>query len=185
MTVSETEVTDEMLTAAMRAFELMSSVLRYREKDKWHSCDVMGMRDAIKAALAVRPAALSDQVVVASGHGLSINIEQRADGGIRIWSSQLKGLLLSGSDPVQVMAAVWPAITALINHKRFKTGDRVQHVGRGEIGTVTILQNGNVQVEFDNPTPRGHRSIGEYDKAWFEQYPNGLAAAPASTAGEG
>jgi hypothetical protein len=64
MTVSETEVTDEMLTAAMRAFELMSSVLRYREKDKWHSCDVMGMRDAIKAALAVRPAALSDQVVV-------------------------------------------------------------------------------------------------------------------------
>lgn len=64
MTVSETEVTDEMLTAAMRAFELMSSVLRYREKDKWHSCDVMGMRDAIRAALAARPAALSDQVVV-------------------------------------------------------------------------------------------------------------------------
>ncbi len=68
MTVTD-EVTDEMLTAAMRAFELMSSVLRYREKDKWHSCDIMGMRDAIKAALAARPAALtaalSDQVVVA------------------------------------------------------------------------------------------------------------------------
>jgi hypothetical protein len=64
MAASETEVTDEMLTAAMRAFELMSSVLRYREKDKWHSCDIMGMRDAIKAALVARPAALSDQVVV-------------------------------------------------------------------------------------------------------------------------
>lgn len=49
------EVTDEMVTAAMRAFELMSSVLRYREKDKWHSCDIMGMRDAIKAALTARP----------------------------------------------------------------------------------------------------------------------------------
>lgn len=45
------QVTDEMVTAAMRAFERMSSVLRYREKDKWHSCDIMGMRDAIQAAL--------------------------------------------------------------------------------------------------------------------------------------
>jgi hypothetical protein len=47
------EVTDEMVTAAMRAFEPMSSVLRYREKDKWHSCDIMGMRDALKAALSL------------------------------------------------------------------------------------------------------------------------------------
>jgi hypothetical protein len=47
----ELAVTDEMVTAAMRAFERMSSVLRYREKDKWHSCDIMGMRDALVAAL--------------------------------------------------------------------------------------------------------------------------------------
>lgn len=51
----EDEVTDEMVTAAMRAFERMSSVLRYREKDKWHSCDIMGMRDAIRAALQAAP----------------------------------------------------------------------------------------------------------------------------------
>lgn len=44
-------VTDEMLVEAMRAFERMSSVLRYREKDKWHACDMMGMRDAIRAAM--------------------------------------------------------------------------------------------------------------------------------------
>lgn len=50
---SPPSVTDEMVTEAMRAFERMSSVLRYREKDKWHSCDIMGMRDAIAAALAV------------------------------------------------------------------------------------------------------------------------------------
>lgn len=49
------EVTQEMLVAAMRAFEPMSSVLRYREKDGWHPCDVMGMRDAITAALLARP----------------------------------------------------------------------------------------------------------------------------------
>jgi hypothetical protein len=41
-----------MLVAAMRAFERMSSVLRYREADKWHTCDMVGMREAIKAALA-------------------------------------------------------------------------------------------------------------------------------------
>lgn len=43
------QVTDEMLVAAMRAFEPLSSVLRYREKDKWHTCDLMAMRDAIRA----------------------------------------------------------------------------------------------------------------------------------------
>ena len=56
----ERDVTDEMVAAAMRAFELMSSVLRYREKDKWHSCDIMGMRDAIRAVLALRPQADAD-----------------------------------------------------------------------------------------------------------------------------
>lgn len=55
MADKETEVTDEMLTEAMRAFERMSSVLRYREAEKWHSCDMAGMRDAIKAALKARP----------------------------------------------------------------------------------------------------------------------------------
>lgn len=43
-------ITDEVLTAAMRAFEPLSSVLRYREKDKWHTCDLMAMREALKAA---------------------------------------------------------------------------------------------------------------------------------------
>jgi hypothetical protein len=46
-------VTEAMLLAAMRAFEPMSSVLRYRVAEKWHACDIMGMREAIAAALAV------------------------------------------------------------------------------------------------------------------------------------
>jgi hypothetical protein len=41
----------------MRAFEPMSSVLRYREKDKWHACDILAMRDAIRAAIAAQSAA--------------------------------------------------------------------------------------------------------------------------------
>ena len=48
------EVTDEMVTAAMRAFEPFAGrLLRYPEKDRWHLNDVQGMREAIKAALSV------------------------------------------------------------------------------------------------------------------------------------
>lgn len=60
---------------------------------------------------------------------------------------------------------------------KFKTGDRVRHVSRGETGTVTILENGNVQVDFDLPTPKGNKSVGEYDPQWFRIYPNGLVPA--------
>lgn len=50
-------------------------------------------------------------------HALSIRIEQRPDGGIRVWSPHVRGLILSGSDPCKVLADVWPAITALLQHK--------------------------------------------------------------------
>jgi hypothetical protein len=50
------EVTDEMVTAAMRAFEPCAMrLLRYPEKDRWHLNDIRGMHEAIKAALAARP----------------------------------------------------------------------------------------------------------------------------------
>jgi hypothetical protein len=58
----------------------------------------------------------------------------------------------------------------------FKTGDRVRHVSRDELGTVTILENGDVQVRFDKPTPKGRPSLGVYDAIWFRTYPNGLVA---------
>lgn len=60
----------------------------------------------------------------------------------------------------------------------FKVGDRVRHVSRGERGTVTIVANGRCQVEFDNPTPCGNRSVGEYDANWFLTYPAGLVREP-------
>lgn len=56
----------------------------------------------------------------------------------------------------------------------FKTGDRVRHVGRAEIGTVTAGESMYVQVQFDNPTPAGKVSVGTYDRAWFRIHPNGL-----------
>lgn len=62
----------------------------------------------------------------------------------------------------------------MITETDFKTGDRVRHVSRDEVGTVTILPTGNVQVEFDKRTLRGNKSVGIYDPNWFRVYPNGL-----------
>ena len=60
------------------------------------------------------------------------------------------------------------------NHvKDFKPGDRVRHVSRDELGTVERVDD-RVHVRFDNPTPRGTVSRGEYDELWFSKYPSGL-----------
>lgn len=59
----------------------------------------------------------------------------------------------------------------------FKAGDRVRHIGRNEAGTVLPFETaGVVRVEFDNPTPRGSKSIGEFDEAWFRIHPGWLVS---------
>lgn len=52
----------------------------------------------------------------------------------------------------------------------FKVGDRVHHVGRKEDGMVTSVSNDVVCVQFDNPTPRGGVSRGEFDEVWFNTH---------------
>lgn len=57
----------------------------------------------------------------------------------------------------------------------FKAGDRVHHIGRKESGTVLPFDAaGVVRVEFDNPTPTGSKSIGEFDGGWFASHPGWL-----------
>lgn len=43
-----------------------------------------------------------------------ICIQEREDGGLRVWSDELPGLILSGRDPARVMADIFPAARALI-----------------------------------------------------------------------
>lgn len=64
--------------------------------------------------------------------------------------------------------------------ENFKDGDRVCHINRGELGTVKITDEGHVMVTFDNPTPRGAKSVGIYDYNWFEVYPDGLQQTPGA-----
>lgn len=46
----------------------------------------------------------------------TIKIMPRGDGGLRIRSDDAPGLILSGPDPVKVIAAVLPALEALADH---------------------------------------------------------------------
>lgn len=50
----------------------------------------------------------------------------------------------------------------------FKAGDAVTHPTLGD-GTVTLVRDGNVHVEF----ARGH-ILGIYDKLWFDACPHHL-----------
>jgi hypothetical protein len=53
---------------------------------------------------------------------LSIRIGGRPDGGLRVWSEDIPGLILSGIDPDKVMASIWPALHALPAAKAVITG---------------------------------------------------------------
>ena len=48
-----------------------------------------------------------------AGKQLTIKLEVRPDGGLRIYSEELPGLILSGSDPAKVLADVMPAWAVL------------------------------------------------------------------------
>lgn len=48
---------------------------------------------------------------------LTVTLEDRADGGLRVYSDDLPGLILSGRDKNAICNAIAPAITALFQHR--------------------------------------------------------------------
>jgi hypothetical protein len=48
---------------------------------------------------------------------VTVTLEDREDGGLRVYSDDLPGLILSGSDRNRVAAQIVPAIEALFAHK--------------------------------------------------------------------
>lgn len=52
----------------------------------------------------------------ATGRVVAIKLQRREDGGLRIYSDQIPGLILSGNDPRKVMADLWPALEGLNVH---------------------------------------------------------------------
>lgn len=51
---------------------------------------------------------------------VTVTLEDREDGGLRVYSDDLPGLILSGSDRNSVGTKIAPAIQALFEHKGFK-----------------------------------------------------------------
>lgn len=49
---------------------------------------------------------------------VTITLQRRGDGGLRVCSDDVPGLVLSGPDPTKVMSDVWPAIEALRAYHR-------------------------------------------------------------------
>jgi len=51
---------------------------------------------------------------------VQVNIAGREDGGVRVWSDDLPGLILSGKVPIKVLTAIEPACRALLEYKGIK-----------------------------------------------------------------
>lgn len=49
---------------------------------------------------------------------INIAIEERLDGGVRVWSEELPGLILSGPDQVLVIRDIGEAVVTLLRYKR-------------------------------------------------------------------
>lgn len=48
---------------------------------------------------------------------VTIKLMRRQDGGLRVFSDDVPGLILSGTDPEKVMADVWPALQTIVTYK--------------------------------------------------------------------
>lgn len=44
---------------------------------------------------------------------VTIYLHRRPDGGLRVSSEEVPGMILSGEDPAKICAAIWPALVAI------------------------------------------------------------------------
>lgn len=54
---------------------------------------------------------------------IKVNIENRSDGGMRIWSDDLPGLMLSGRNRTAIIANIEPAARAILMRKGIEFAD--------------------------------------------------------------
>jgi len=53
---------------------------------------------------------------------ITLKFQDREDGGLRVWSDDVPGLVLSGPDPVAVIGDVGPALSVLLIQARRLSG---------------------------------------------------------------
>ncbi len=70
---------------------------------------------------------------------VTVTLTDREDGGLRVYSDDLPGLILSGSDRHEVVRKIVPAIQALFEYKGFKQVTvRQQHRCRRVAASVVL-----------------------------------------------
>jgi len=70
---------------------------------------------AVRQQVGAQPAPTNSQ---RSDGEVAVYLAPREGGGLRVWSDEVIGLILSGPDPRKVGADIWPAIEAIRAHKR-------------------------------------------------------------------
>lgn len=109
----------------------------------------------------------------------TLKFKMREDGGVRISSPDIPGLILSGPDPIKFFGSAWEPICDLIRHNvepenlfdKLAVGDAVRHQTRGP-GIVRAIEDGCVKIEFeDHPG----KISATFDRAWFRLRGNLLA----------
>lgn len=71
---------------------------------------------------------------------VTVTIEDRDDNGLRVWSDDLPGLILSGSDRKKVCDSIVPAIRALFQRKGLQD--------------VTVHSTRPIHAILNQPSPR-------------------------------
>lgn len=108
------EPTEEQVEAACRAFNAFNNV---PEGVPWHF-EREAIEVALRAALRLTPAVAPREDDWLSEEGaVRIRLIPRPDGGLRIDSPDLPGLILSGPEPAGVAGAIPAAIKALQDYR--------------------------------------------------------------------
>lgn len=63
---------------------------------------------------------------------ISINIEDRPGGGLRVWSPDIKGLVLSHPDKHAVLSDIGPALRVMLDHSTERNRDGEFEKGRSD-----------------------------------------------------
>lgn len=89
---------------------------------------------------------------------VNVTLEDREDGGLRVHSDDLAGLILSGANRDTVAAQIAPSIKALLEHKGFHgvavkhaqlIADVLQSSGSRNIGVPVQHEQFVVELELD------------------------------------
>ncbi len=75
---------------------------------------LLALREKYEGAAQSQPCGAPESAATdAEPSAVAVFLAEREDGGLRVWSDDVLGLILSGRDPVAVGGDIWPAIKVI------------------------------------------------------------------------